>query len=480
MKITRILFAMLLVLTMLFGAAVAVNAQAGTWVTGIMIQNQSTDQPAHITVTFYWAEGTPLAGQVAHTFEDTIPANGSVSYYVPTSAKTAGLPSDFVGSAVVSSDQPVVANLNTQVPSGSGAAPTDPNRVGTASGVLEPSTTLYFTQVMKEYWGWNSYVAVQNTSANTANVTIKYYNQSDGSEVVAAQQTVTIHPYSTKVFRQSENAGLPASFSGSAVVTGDQPLAGVANFFNDGTTAAKAAFNSYNAFSGGATKLYVPRLVRNYYDYQGGLTIQNVGTAATNVTITYYFGGNTYTQTINNIQPNACKILYMPNVTELGTVAGSGSAIIVSSGQPIVATVNEDNRTGAALPGHEGRSVTYNAIPDGKQTTAVLFPQVTSKFYGYCSGVQIQNVGAAPANVTATFSMPGHTDIVVTAVVQPNASKDWFAPNVVTYPDFNGSVVITSDQPIVGIANTSVRTDIDTRYPANYGDSYLMYNGVNK
>jgi len=46
--------------------------------------------------------------------------------------------------------------------------------------------------------------------------------------------------------------------------------------------------------------------------------------------------------------------------------------------------------------------------------------------------------------------------------------------------DFNGSMVVTANQPIVGIANMSSRTDVDTRFPTNYGDSFLQYNGVNK
>ncbi|MCD6520653.1 MAG: hypothetical protein J7M05_12110, partial [Anaerolineae bacterium] len=449
-----------------------VGAQSGTWVSGIMIQNQSTTQDANITVTFYWAEGQPLAGQVACQFSDVIPAGQAKAYYVPN---ISGLPEGFVGSAVVSSDQPVAANLNTQLPSGTGATPSDPNRVGTASGVLSPSNTLYFTQVMKDYWGWNSYIAVQNTSDTQANVTVRYYNDSDGSEVTAAVQNVTIKPYSTYIFRQSENANLPASWGGSVVVQGDQPLAGVANFYNAGTSVETAAFQSYNAFGSGATKLYVPRLVKDYYGYQGGLKIQNVGTADTDVTITYYFGGNTYTQTINGLKPGAAVGLYMPNVTELAGVSGSGSAVITSSGQPIVATVNEDNRT-------LGQGITYNAVPEGSQTTTVLFPQVTSRFYGYSGGIQVQNVGTGTAHVVATFSAQGFTDVTVSADIGPNESVSWFAPDVVSGAGFNGSVVVTADQPIVGIANNSYRADRDPSdgWAPNYGDSYMTYNGINK
>jgi len=483
MKVTRALIALALVVVLFAMSVLGVSAQTGTWVSGIMIRNQSDTQVANVTITFYWAEGVAdhTGGTVAFTLQTTLQGKESKNFYVPD---IAGFPDGFQGSAVVSSDQPVVANINTQIPtSGAGATTSNPNRVGTSSGVLTPYTTLYFTQVMKEYYGWNSYAAVQNTTADTAQVTIRYYNASDGAEQAAAAQTVSIHGYSTYIFRQSENASLPSSWTGSVVVSGTQALAGIVNFFNAGGTPELAAFCSYNAFGAGATKLYVPRLVRNYYGYQGGLTIQNVGTADATVTITYKFGANSYTQTVTGLKKYASKVLYMPNVTELGTATGTGSAVLTSN-QPIVATANEDNRSGdPALPNHQGRGITYNAIPDGQQTTTILFPQVTSKFYGYCGGVQIQNVGTADAHVTATFSKPGTTDVVVGPVTVPqNSPKDWFAPTVLGDAglNWNGSVVVTSDQPIVGIANNSVRWDVDTRYPVNYGDSYVTYNGVNK
>ncbi|NLG27740.1 MAG: hypothetical protein GX557_07490, partial [Chloroflexi bacterium] len=438
-------------------------------------QNQSETETAHITVNFYWAEGTALAGQVAHTFTDEIAPGKSVSYYVPTNSKTAGLPADFVGSAVVSSDQPVAANLNTQLPSDLGADPNNPMRMGTASGVLEPAGKLFFTQVMKAYWGWDSYIAVQNTGSDTANVTVRYYNDSNGAQVTT--ESAAIHPYSTKIFRQSEVAGLPTNWAGSAVVEAadSKPLAGVANFFADGTPYADAMFQSYNAAAAGATKLYVPRVVKDYWGYQGGLKIQNVGTAPTDVTITYRFGANSYTQTIENLGPNQAKGLYMgtpSQVPALAGVVGSGSAVIESSGQPIIATANEDNRT-------EGFGVTYNAIPDGGQTNAVLFPQITAKYYGFCGGVQVQNVGGSDATVTAVFSMQGRTDVTVSASVPSMGSVSWFAPSVVG-ADFNGSVVVSAAQPLVGIGNGSYRSDVDNRYGVKYGDSFTTYNGINK
>jgi len=476
MKRLRLLLVVGIFLASFAGVSLTVSAQApGTWVSGIMVVNQNTTEPANITVTFYWAEGQVKSG-VAHIFTDTIPAGKTVSYYIPTHPKTATLPSNFIGSVVISSDQPVAANVNTQVPTGSGATPSNPNRVGTSLGVLEGSTKLYFPQAVKALAGWNSYLAVQNTSGTSTMATIRYYNASDGAEVTAAAQTLSISAYSSRVFNQLSNPNLPDSWIGSAVVTADQPLAGVGNFYNAGTSVATSAFQSYNAFGAGSTKLYVPRIVRHFYGYEGGLTIQNIGTANTDVTVNFLFAGKTYTHTVTALKPNASKVLYMGNpLTSLGTANGTGSAVVTSSGQPIVAIINEDNRT-------IGQGSTYNAVVDGEQTNFIVFSQVASRFYGYSGGVQVQNLGVASANLTITFSMPGKTDIVITRVVPAMQSISLFAPNLVTYAGFNGSVTVSADQPIAGIANSSYRKDVDPAdgWLANYGDSLLTYNGINK
>jgi hypothetical protein len=493
-RLRYVVLAALAALLMAVPLQVSAQGPVGTWVSGIQIQNQSDANAAEVTVEFYWAagQGPGGGGALAGTKTVSVPASQSVTFYIPDLELDGGgaLPEGFVGSAVVKSTEQVTANVNTQVPTTMGREPDQPNRIGTAGGVLTPAPKLYFTQVMKNYWGWNSYIAVQNTGAEPADVTVSYYNDSNGA--LQTTQTATIPAFATHLFYQDAipddaiPAPSPGGWGGSAVVEGNQPLAGIANFYNAGTDQATAAFQSYNPFTAGATTLYVPRVLLNYYDYQGGIKVQNVGTAATTVTITYYFGTDTYTQVIPNLQPGAAYPVYMPDVAEVpdwisGHPLGSGAAVITSSdGVDIVATVNDDNRVGAEIAGHEGRGSTYNAIPAGEETTAVYFSQVTSKYYGYSGGIQVQNVGTEPANITATFSAPGFADKTVTATLQPNTSTSWYAPDATGYQDFNGSVVVTSNQPIVGIANNSHRSDTDTREPQNWGDSYSQYNGVNR
>lgn len=267
-------------------------------------------------------------------------------------------------------------------------------------------------------------------------------------------------------------------------MTSNQPIAGIANFYNEGSSKDTSQFHSYNAFSAGGSKLYVPRVVVNYSDYQSGIKVQNVGTSATDITITYFFDGTTHTQVLAGVQANAAKAVYLANVPELAALGRvDGAAIIESSGGvPIVATVNEDNRVGAAIPGHEGRGVTYNAFVAGAETDTVFFSQVTNRATGYTGGIQVQNVGTAPATVTTVWSAPGKTTVTNQKTIAPNDSVAWFGPQVISETGFNGSVTVTADQPIVGIANGSYWQTIEAsdNWAPNVGDSFLTYNGVNR
>jgi hypothetical protein len=470
----RILIVVGLIIAILPIVVAIVGAQAGTWVSGITVQNLSATDDANITITFYNQDGS-----VAHTLSDTISAGGQKTWYLPSHVP--GLPDGFIGSAVVSSDQPVAAIVNTQVPTVGTGTEDNPNRVGTSTGVLNPGPKVYLTQIMKDYYGWNSYFAVQNAGASATTVTVHYYDAT-GAEVDT--DTQTIQAYASYIFRQPDNPDLPSGFVGSAVIEGGgQNIAVICNFYNVCTDHTTAQFHSYNGFTSGSTKLYVPRVVKDYYNYQSGLKVQNISeTASTRVKVTYYFGGNTYEQTSPSIGPGQAWGPYLGDETQvpmLAGVSGSGSAIIESlDGAPIVATVNEDNRIDPP-----GRGVTYNAFLDGEQTNSVFFPQVTAEYYGYSSGIQIQNVGTASADLTVTYS--GQAPFTVTGIA-PGASWSQFAPNApgmtpgAGNDNYNGSVTVTSTQPIVGIANLSFRYDVDPRYGMNYGDSFTTYNGINQ
>ncbi len=487
MKSVRVLFSMLIVAVLVLSSVATAQAAgpSGNWRSGIACQNLDTTGDANVVLTFY-PEGS---GTAAISYTATIPAGGSKNWLTTSSVTMPGFPSGFVGGGVVSSDKPLTCNVNTELNGATGTT-TSPYRSGTSGGMSgsQLGAKLYVPQVMRNYFGYNSYVAVQNTGTSDVVVNVKYYNSATGAEVTAAAESATIPAQSTKVFYQADNTNL-GTFLGSMTIEsqgGSVPLAAVVNIYNNLADYTKAQLQSYNAVPSGASTLLVPRFVRSFYGYNSGTSIQNIGTAPVNITITFSFAGNTYTyNSTSPVQPGASLALYAPNITALAPVdalpvaSRAGSAVItatkVNSGDPdpvIVAIINEDNRGGSDA-WRNGQGSTYNAFPAGSETTKVFFSQVPRKVLGYISGgFQISNTTATDA--TCTIDYAGVPAAKETGVALPaNGSLLRYAPNVANLTDgFNAAVTVTCTQPIVGISNFQAI--------GKYGDSFIQTNGLNQ
>jgi hypothetical protein len=466
MRVIRILMLLLVIALVLPSVALA-GPPPDTWVTGIQVQNLDLTTAANVRIDFYAADGS---GTAIHTLTYTIEPAKSKSWYVPNDIPQ--LPSGFIGSAVVSANVQVAAILNT-AHQGAGTEG-DPRRVGAAAGVLSPSTKVYAPYLRKNYYGYNSYMAIQNAANVPATVQVTYKAGGTGADLPAATQNFTLAAYTTRILYQNDNASLPDGFYGSAVISGTQQLAVVIN--NYGGLARgymDSQFESYNGLvNTGATKLYLPKLTVNYYEYQSSFTVQNVGTAPAMMTVNYTFGTNTYSKASPAIQPGAAWSVYLPTSGASGLPAGfsgSGSAVITSD-QPVVGLVAE-------VQPSVGFSVVSSAIPDGSGTTVVVFPKFDRRYYDFNAGVQIQNIGTAPTRVTLVFSQAGRADVTYTtpAPIDPGKSFSLYGPNVPGLTDnFSGSVgaLALDGQPIAGV--------VTNRNDVLKGDSYTAYNGIQK
>jgi len=480
--------------TAMLAQASTLQAPSTTLVSGITVQNLS-NQSNSIQIQFYNPDGTQPA---ATTISATLAPLAQETWYTPTQTS---LPSGFAGSAVVSGQFAVAAIFNTQTPTSTGTSTSDPIRVDTGYGADPTKTgqigsTLYVPQVMSHYSGFYSEIYVQNASVGTgspqtAAVTVTYKDR-NGNAIPAATESASIAPGANHVFNQQANSNL-GSLLGSAVVSasGGVPLAGIVNIFAADTDNTNAQLLTYNAVAAGGTRLYAPRIVNNYYGFSSGLTIQNLDPSTTaNVTMTFNFPGST--PTVNaSIPPQAAIALYLPTMTDgsghalpSGNALGKGSAVITSNVN-VNAIVNEDNRIS---PSFIGEGTTYNAFVDGTQTTTAFMPQITSCFYGYASGLTVQNVGSSAGSGTITLTGGGVSKQFPTGTIGPNSTQIYFAPNLWTSGNFNGSATVTFSQPVVAIANISFRGNNNPcSNPSGsgpvagaYGDSSSAYNAINQ
>jgi hypothetical protein len=475
MKALKVILAAALMVAMMV-VAVPANAQLGiTWTTGFQVQNLSTS-PAKITVTFY-----DEAGAAQTPFSDTVAASGSKTYSVlDGQLGRPNVPANFKGSAVISSDQPVTAILNIL---GNGTA-----YGGSANGVAAGSTNVGLPLIQKANGGFDTWFSVQNAGSADASVTVKFTPRDSASGNSVTLPAVTIKPGAARTFdtTSTEMAGLGAKFVGAATVTSTQPVAAIVN--QTGLGASKNLL-TYDGFGAGSTSVRLP-LVQNGNGggatglYATGISVQNVGTQTTNITVN--FSANTRGSfqpaaiVFNNVAPGQTKTLNTANATTNTSAPGFGgndaahryvgsAAITNSASQQLVAVVNQ---VGATITGSS-----YEGFNPANATSNVSLPLLMNANGGFSTAFQCQNVGSAPTTITVNYGANSRGTAVPAQATQSIAAGASGAPIRATDQNANlgryvGSATVTAsgNVPVVCVVNESGPTT---------GDTLLTYDGTN-
>ncbi|MFW6116210.1 MAG: hypothetical protein ACOC6F_00650 [bacterium] len=203
--------------------------------------------------------------------------------------------------------------------------------------------------------------------------------------------------------------------------------------------------------------LYLPWVVCEYYDYNSMFAIQNAGSGTTDITVEFFQSGEstaTEDYVFSDVKPGGAVFLDMtqdPYNTDLSGFFGS--VVIRSKGDTtaLAAVLNDTNPTGSFL-----RS--YNAVLSDASSTTLYAPQVTANYYGFSSGITLQNPNDAEVTGSISYYQSGATTPVKVQSfsVPANSAKPIYLPNVAGIPtDFNGTAVIetTGGDKIMGIAN---------------------------
>jgi hypothetical protein len=451
MKVTRLAIALLLLLGVALPLSVFAQAPDVTYESGIQVQNQG-DSDATVILTFYNQDGT-----VAATVDETITVAEVSKTFFPLTA----VPDGFNGSAVISSDQPIVAISNMLLTEAGGAQ----WAFGGASysGFSGGATAVSLPLIMKENSGFSTWFNIQNAGSSAASVTVTY---SSGDT-----ETATIPVGAAKTFNQLDNADLPAGFVGSASVSSDQPI--VAAVVELGQTTVFA----YDGFTGYSTDVVMPLVNANNSGYITGIQVQNSGSQATNVTVSYTpsLAGTACTET-KSVAANSSATFALYSFSLSGdpapgtttctfgeTFVGSAKITANSASQPLVAIVNQLN-----LSANKGAS--YSGFDPAAGTETVAMPLIMDRNSNYWTGFSVANVGSAATTVTCSYADSTHTD---SATLQPGEALA--ALQLDNLADgYVGSATCTAGAggSIVGIVNelNSVLS----------GDSFLVYNAFNQ
>jgi len=439
--------------TPLEGAAPGPAALPGSgWQTGVQIQNVGTAN-ATITVRYYDSN----SGAV-YTYNPPSTVAPSASITILGSEATGWSPSNppsgFIGSAVIESDQPILAIVNEN--NGAQGAAAQYRGSGPTS-----ATEAKIPLVKSNLNGKSVDIIVQNIGTTTTTVTVNYSGKI-GTTPTTGTASREIGPNRSWLFKATDSVG--NSFLGAATVTSSgQPIVAVSNeYFSDSANPNFGkVLHAVNGFASTAatTKAYAPIQKKSLNGRSTGLQVQNAGAAAGDICVTW-------TQQLPAAGAGTQVVRCATGIAagESSTFFGStmptpvnylGSAVITGT-QPIVAIVNE-SFDAAAVPATGQKLTTYAAINDNIPTTKIYVPLQKKNLGGNNTGIQVMNVGSGPADITITYywiNLGGGSCSLSRTGIAANAATTFLNVSCVPSGSY-GSAVVTANQPIVAIVNES-------------------------
>ena len=447
MKKLSVLLVLALLLTMVATVSADTPAPGGPFNTAFRVQNLGNDD-AHCTFAFYDKDGNTKyqSGALA-----AIAPGDSLYVYVPSDTTVvAGM-----YSGVVSCDQEVAAVANF------GDADSGASYSGVSGSEL--ATTLYAPGIYDNYFNFYSNVVVQNASSSANDITLAIYEP--GKTTPVYQNTKS--GVAANAFVTWDQEGLTELVDNqfySAKITGTGNVAAIVNIYGRG--GSENTLFSYNAQASGSSTVYAPVIMNAYFGYNTALVVQNMGSVAADVTITYSDAG-TGSDWTGTIGPGAAQSFYTP---ASGVPAGEllGAKIVSTNNQELAVIVNE--QTGF------NRAGTYNGFAAGSQSVSV--PVVMNGYFKWNSSVTCQNVGSGNANMKIAYSgVSGEFSPAEGTSISSGKVGLFYQPAHLSTLDWIGSATISSNEDIVCVTNQDQNMPPQSTQKM---DQLYVYNGIAK
>lgn len=396
------------------------------WTSTIVIQNPNASATTG-TIELYNRDGS-----LQDTLAFTLPPWSTATY---TPAAFAGLPARFAGAGIITASQPVAAVVHENH--------VEQDRMSYPAQTA-PASTLYVPLVIKDLNTWDTILHVQNVGSTPAEVRVTYYPT--GGAGPTWTDTATIPPLGARAFSQFNHPQLPAGFVGSAVIT--SPNGGqLAAIVNEVKTEGAAV--SYPVPAGGAPDVLVPFVARDYQGWSTGLQVQNLGSAATTVTVTYLRsnGPGTWTESAT-IPPGAAAVFYQPANAQLPAGFLGMAHVASSDGAPLAVLVNLINPQSTA-------AMNYLASAAGSPVLAL--PYVARQAEGWSTNILVYNPNSVPAVVSIVYYDSNGSPLAREEEAIPaGGTRSFFQQRQAALPDgFLGSALVQSvtGSPLVAVVN---------------------------
>ncbi len=309
-----------------------------SYFSNVYVQNTSS-AAVNITLDIY-APGNP--SPVWTNTKSNVPANTTVKW---DQAGLAAMAQNVSYAGIVTATGDVAPIINIY---GSGAFS---QQLYSYNGFMSGGTSWYTPVQMKDYYGWNTAIEIQNVSATNATVQVNY---STGHT-----STYTILPNSAETIYVPNTDELPSGPEGifSAIIESNVDIVVMVNESNAFNRAA-----TYNGVATSSPKVFVPTIMNNVSNFVTSVTCQNMGNTSTMLEIDY-FGEPGSKETRGPVPAGGVDIFYTP-ASDLPN-GYNGSAIVTSlDGTPIACIVNQNMEIEPYFSTSFDMLAAYNAISE--------------------------------------------------------------------------------------------------------------------
>lgn len=324
---------------------------------------------------------------------------------------------------------------------------------------------IYLPWLSNAWYGWSSILYVRNNSSPGLHIAQHTLYGSAGSDNSAIDSLTLDTVGGFDQWQVNTSSLAPSGYLGGGVIAADTGTAAAVYIESGSQAFTYAGIYPMDSPLGlnAASTLYMPVFFYNQNGYLSKVFVQNAGSAATNVTATYYGDdGRTCSKTFNNLAPWGMMILDVNNCgwTNPSTPPGSGSVRLSASGSQPLAAMTWQTRDW-------NRVAAYNAFSKG--STQLYTPMLVRNFYGWNSTLQVQNLSGSTANVAVDYYGYGGSYVCRDSrtilarrhgAIDHGDSGTCMADKGITL----FSARISSDQPVTAVVNQD--------HPSGYFFSY--------
>jgi alpha-tubulin suppressor-like RCC1 family protein len=424
------------------------NGAYGGYTTVTYVQNVGS-APAHVAIQYVDDAGTSVG------VGDTTSGLAVNGVWTVRQDNGHAFATGGAGSAIISSDQPVVAFVNEFAANNASDATSYTAIKITSAGT---GGTLYAPAIASAaYGGYTTGIGLVNMGNSATDVTIRYRDLTGAilkTQILSAVPAGAYRGVYSGDSGQATDARLVPGFAGTATISASAggKLAAIVNEVGPG-----GQFSSYDAVPSGNAQLAAPvALNGGYGGYFTGIGVQNTTGTPGTVTLTYYDTAGAATVKTFQIAANGYLGIYQGDATDGPPPSDQGYTATISSTVAVAAIVNE---VGPAAAGGARQSTAYNTFPAGFPTVHLpLLENAGSD--GWSTGVGVMNTGITATTVTLTYydAATGATvGTQQTKTMQPKAFWGPYQPAAGLPPGTRATAVLTTSSggQVAVIANES-------------------------